>query len=218
MHQKNIIFFLKFFNPKIIYVVLQIIQLKLLKLFLQSIIQNTNLNYCFFDQKLILFSENIGDFYFLSFFNFFDFNELFFQFKKKKQIINKIGLFQTDILEEKLLQKEESKLKTYKKSKRKYTLKKDNFIPYLGFNFLENFSKSKNFLYEKFFLSNNVITSDFFFNFLFNYFKNFKCLLFNDLFFLKFSNFLILIVICNSIKLKLRLYYFFMILCLQYIK
>lgn len=221
MHQKNIIFFLRSLTPKTIYVVLQITQLKLLKLFLQSFVNCTTLNFCLYKQKLILFADNIGSFYqALSFFNFFDFDNLFFQLKKKKQILNKIGLFHTNIQEEKLLYKEELKAKVYKKSKRKYSFIKFDYDPHFYFTFLNNFLSFKNYLYEKIFLSNNnIITKDFFFNFLFNYFKHIKLNLYNDFFLLILKNFFIFFFIFNFVHLQIRLNYFFYIyICQQYIK
>lgn len=187
---------------------------------MQSFSDCTDLNFCLYKQKLILFSENIGSFYsVLSLFNFFDFDDLFFQLKKKKQIFNKIGLFQTNIQEEKLLYKEESKKKVYKKSKRKYTFEKLEYDPYLNLVFLNNFSTFKTFLYEKIFWTNNILTKEFFFNFLFNYFKNIKLSLHKDFLFFFFKNFFIFFFIFNFVQLQIRLNYFlFWFLCQQYIK
>lgn len=221
MHQKDIIFFLKNHNSKTICIVIQIIHRKLLKLFLQFFSNFLSLKYFFYNQKLILISENIGFFYqILSVFNFFDLNNLFFLLKKKKQILNNFGVFNTDIQEEKLLQKEEFKKKTYKKKFKKYRFGKNNHSFYLSTLNLDSFFKSKNYLYFKnIFPNNNLIINNFFFNFLFNYFRHYKINLFISFFLLKIKNFFIICFILNFITLSIRLKYFYLFnFCQQYIK
>lgn len=222
MYQGNFISFLKKHNPNITCIIIQIIHKKLLKLFLNNLFDCLNGEYYFFKQKLILVSADLGFLHqALSILNFFDVNNLFFSLKKKKQIVNKLVPFNIDIQEENLLYKEESKKKTYKKKSKKYKFIKKNFNPYYSLDFsLEIFSKSKNFLYLKnVFPNNNILSTKFFLNFLFNYFNDYKATLFNSFFFLKIKNFFIFCIILNSVILSNRLYYFLLIkFCQQYIK
>ena len=51
MNQKNIVLFLKKYNPRTIYVVIQIIHKKLLKLFLQNLLICTDVEYFFLNKN-----------------------------------------------------------------------------------------------------------------------------------------------------------------------
>lgn len=221
MLQKKFVFFLQKQNSSFVYVVLQILNKKFLKFFLQFLNQTVELHYYLYRHKLILYSANIGAFYYiLSIFNFHDFNKLLFFFKKKKHIINKVGVFNTNIQEEQQLLKDESKLKVYKKSKRKYTFKKFDFETYLSFYPLDNFLNLKNYMYEKISLSsNNVVTQDFFLKFLFISFKNLKVDFFHIFYLLRLKNFFIFCIFFNYIQLLNRFFFYFYIhICQQYIK
>lgn len=198
-------------NPQCIVLVVQLLKKKLGKLISQNLNFFVGFTFFFSNRQMVFVFENFGSLYrVLSFLQFLDKESIISFSSLKNQIVDRFGVYKTNIQEEQALLAEESKLRISKKFGKRYRF----FVPDFG---VGDFSLAdvpvfgfKNFIILPILFPNkNIIEQEFFLHISLSFFKTYRKQIFFCLSFFCLQSFFLFCFLFNYVFLSHRLNFLF---------